>query len=240
MFTDRSHQPTHCCHPAIPSLWLFPVWVRMAPKAHLSVLCQTWCLSLAHAFAEDLSSPHSSCSSVIHVPLPSSVVTYKSYWQPEAHLAGSESHSNQSVLFTHTFIETPCWFFLCRFIIRHRDSSLCPWTVPFVISSALDLLPRCIWQPSGTSDTRNNKTDRYRQYTWRPQGHDWENVKNNILHFPDSLLNKWLDAQSRRLTWLLDSQFLTAVLKMNAVIVHDVFLYESHRLVYVIYHMADD
>lgn len=92
----------------------------------------------------------------LHTLLPS-VITYKSNWQLEAHLARSGSHSNQSVPYALNNLPlSPRWVFLHTLIIHHHDSFLCLWTAPSVISASLDLPLRYIWQPS-PGDTKEQQ-----------------------------------------------------------------------------------
>lgn len=133
---------THTClqtvhtNPHTAATLLFPAcgYSQNESEWHHKPVCPFYAKPDAHAFAEDLSSVYSSHSSVSYTSLPPSVITYKSYWQLEAHLARSGSHSNHSVPDALNNLPLcPCGVFLHTFIIHHHDSFLHLLTTPSVI-----------------------------------------------------------------------------------------------------------
>lgn len=117
------------------------------PDVSLSHMQRNW--SPAYSSNSLLALTALSTSLSLSLPSPPSVITYKSYWQLEAHLARSGSHSNQSVPNTLNNLPLASLLILLHtFIIHHHDSFLCLWTAPSVISASLGLPPQYIWQPT--------------------------------------------------------------------------------------------
>ena len=175
----QAHVDTYTClqtvhtNPHTAATLLFPAcgYSQTESEWHHKPVCPFHAkpdVSLSHVPLQWIWTTHAVATArpLTHPSLPS-VITYKSYWQLQAHLARSGSHSNQSVPCALNNLRLPPHrVSLHTFIIHHHDSFLCLWTAPSVISSSLDLPLKCIWQPS-LGDSKNNKTD---SYSWNGKG----------------------------------------------------------------------